>query len=360
MSDFASRKDEVETAVAAPLTRTQRLLRWVGYLLITVSFLMLFYGIIAYAGWRSGESQRLQKIAETQRTEMAHQMELAEADVAAGNFELALRRLDWLLARDGRYPGAAELRTAAVADLAAAQNPTVIPANTPSSTPTALAATPIPFDAAAADAQFASLEALLDSGQYAAAIDAIIKFQTAFPSYRRQETDELLYTAYVTLGRSLLPTDQVESGLSYLEQARRLGNLTEIVEGEITLAELYVEGIVFYEVNWDAYLYYFRQLCAFAPGFHESCERLDEGLAAYGDQLAAALDWCPAEVVYRETLTTSGGLGQGDEALMAKIEQATAACLTATPTPTFPISGTLPFSGTEGTLPVLPEPTADN
>jgi hypothetical protein len=80
--------------------------------------------------------------------------------------------------------------------------------------------------------------------------------------------------------------EQVELGMYYLSQARRLGDLTtEALDYEMW-AELYLQGIAFYGTNWDASAYYFRNLCLAAPFFHDSCERLHEVLVAYGDQYA--------------------------------------------------------------------------
>ena len=100
-------------------------------------------------------------------------------------------------------------------------------------------------------------------------------------------------------------------------------------------------GIAFYEVNWEVSVYYFRQLCAAAPFFHDACGKFFTSLVAYGDQFAAALDWCPAEEAFREALPFSN-----TQTLRDKLNTAVEGCLQATPTPSAPITGTVPITNT--------------
>ncbi len=171
---------------------------------------------------------------------------------------------------------------------------------------------------------------------------AVIAFQRQFPSYERQDSDQLLYDAYVNLGLAFLEGEQVELGLYYLEQAEKLGDLSQELLDYRLWAELYTQGIAFYGVNWDVTAYYFRELCLSAPFYQMSCERLTEALIQYADQYAAAMDWCPAQALYQEAM----GYGR-TQALVEKINQAGEACLLATPTPSGIITGTLPITNTE-------------
>lgn len=321
------------------------ILRWLGVSLITVALLLLFYGTIAYLGWQTGTAER-QQIAQQERlAEMDKQMRLAQEDMAGGRYELALHRLDWLAAQGTADPQAAVLREEVIAQLALppTPSPTATTAITPSPTPVA---SPTPatagVDEKEAAVQYSELVALPRAAQnWAEVITAITTFQVQYPSYRRPDTDRMLYDAYVAYGLLLLPGDQIERGLFYLDQARRLGDLPEQIEGEVTFAELYLEGIVFYDVNWPAYLYSFRQLCAYAPLFHESCERLQDGLTKYGDQLAVQLDWCAAADIYAEAQQVQT---TADETLPGKAEQAATECLLVTPTA--PLTNTAPITNT--------------
>ena len=330
-------------AVNSPVSRRTIIFRLVGVLFLLLAFLLLFYGSIAYWAWQSGEQLRVEQADQEQAAELQKQFTLAETDVEAGRLELAVYRLDWILAQDPAFEGAENLRTQAQGQLAAALTPTAAAVTlTPEVEETQMAEEQ-EENTAEAEAQFAALQLLVDGRQWATAITAIPEFQQDFPNYNRHETDTMLYEAYVAYGRGLLPGEQVALGVFYLEQARTLGDLTEEVEGEVTFAELYLEGIVFYDVNWSAFFYYFRELCLYAPLFHDSCDMLGKGLIRYGDQLAGQLDWCPAEGYYREA---KGVLKTADELLPGKLEQAQANCLLATPTPAV-ITGTVPITNSE-------------
>ncbi len=349
MNDVVPQSDTAVNQTPIPPKRSWRslLLKVIGVSLIVLAVLLLYFGGIAYWAWNSGEALRLEQIQQSEQQERAHQFELAQDDVSNGRYELALRRLDWLLSRDAQYPGAADLQTEAQSQLNLLLTPTVTPSPTITPSPTPEVMVEATIDTAAIDEQIETIEELVDDRSWETAVKTITDLQIDYPSYRRQETDTLLYEAYSGWGVSLLNTEQIEMGLFYLEQARDLGTLPEWIEGEIVFAELYLEGIVFYRVNWGAYLYYFRELCTYAPNFQNSCKLLNEGLLGYGDQLANSLDWCPAQTIYLEAAAL--GNTPDEESLTFKIEQAETACLSATPTPeaavisdTVPITNTIP------------------
>jgi tetratricopeptide (TPR) repeat protein len=205
---------------------------------------------------------------------------------------------------------------------------------------------------------FTNLEGLMAAGDWEEAISAISNFQHDFPDEKRRETDEMLYNAYVNLGVKLVSGSQIELGLFYLTQAERLGDLPIEVQDQRTWAKLYLDGIGYYGVNWEAAIFYFRGLCAAAPFYQDACQKLFEAYAAFGDQYASGLDWCPAEEWYIEAIR----LDNSEEEVIDKRREATTNCLEATPTPEAPITDTVPITNTvpfSNTLPsVSPTETA--
>ncbi len=303
-----------------------------------LAFLLAFYGLVAGLALSRGNSRRLETQLTTQAGQLSRQIELAQDDYNKGNYSLALTRLDWVLEQDPAYPGAAALRQQ-IQSVLTQQNATATPTLTPSPVPTV---TPTALPIGNPDAEFEEIEELIQEEAWQEVVNRLVPFQTQFPNYERDETDRLLYDAYIRLGLELIYEEQVELGIFYLEQAETLGNLPLEVQDQRGWAELYVSGIAFYQVNWDVSAYYFRQLCAAAPFFHDACGKFYTSLVAFGDQFAAALDWCPAETAYREAI------GYGNtQTLRDKLNNAVEGCLQATPTPSAPITGTLPITGTE-------------
>lgn len=298
----------------------KRWLRRLGYVLLIVGGLLALYGGIAFVAWQNGRLLQRQQIEQETAAELARQLELAQQDADNGNYDLALRRLEWILTQQPEYPGVRELQT----QTRFARDARLTPSPTPTLTPTpTITPTPEPV------AELERLQDLVEREEWAEAISAIINFQAVNPNYQRLLTDKLLYDAYVAYGVELLYGEQVELGLAYLAQAEKLGALPVEVSDQAAWGEMYLRGIAFYGVNWNAAIGYFYELCLAAPFYQNACEKLYTARIAYGDQYAAALDWCPAERYYRDALnqTYSRELAQ-------QVDQAQQGCLDATPTPT--------------------------
>lgn len=337
--------------------RSRRIRRGLGILLLSLSLLLAWYLAVFYLGWQSGQSDLMEKRETEFVQQIERQIDLANEDISKGSFALALRRLEWVLERAPNEAEAQSLYQQAQGHLDTLLTPPA--AITPSP-----AATPIPSPTPPAEpiddpeSELYRLRQLVTDESWDEAVPALVSFQWQHPNYQRNETDQLLYEAYIALGLKLLEGDQVELGLSYLEQAEKLGDLPAEVMDYRLWAELYLQGIAFFNVNWGATTYYFRDLCLAAPFYQSSCQRLQEALIAYGDQYASGLDWCPAESLYQE----ANQHGQS-QLLSTKLAEAREACLTATPTPTAtvpssaPITSTLPLSDTYTVpMPFVPMP----
>lgn len=303
--------------------------RWLGIFLILFAVSAAWMLGVAYFGTQSGQKQR----AETQQLEMeaqiARQVELAQEDVENGRFNLASRRLEWVLEQQPANPQA----NALTEQIAAAQSATATP-----SLPTA---TPAPIPTAAVDmtdvsAELNRIEALINAAKWEQAISALSTFQREFPDDERPRTDQMLYDTLITLGLELLESDQVERGLFYLEQAEALGDLPQEALDYQLWGETYLQGIAFYDVNWDVAAYYFRNLCLAAPFYQSSCELLTESLVNFGDQYSYAQDYCPAVPIYQEALSYDN-----DQTVREKLTTARDGCAQATPTPAAVITDTV-------------------
>jgi hypothetical protein len=347
-----------------PLSFARRLLRGFGITLVIVAIILGVYGIVAYLAWQRGQTIRVENTQQALREQIANQIELARGDIDNGNFALATRRLDWVLERDPSSEEAQNLQDEAQSGLNARLTPT--PNLSPSPTPETSETPDDPADPgqASTEAAFTNLETLMDEGKWEEAVSAIALFQRDFPNQRRQQTDEMLYNAYINLGVKLVSGTQSELGLFYLGQAEQLGDLPLEIEDQRTWAELYLEGIGYYDVNWEITIFYFRGLCSAAPFYQDACQKLYEAYVAFGDQYALALDWCPAEEWYIEAVRLDN-----ISEVVDKRREASTNCLEATPTPDAPITGTLPITNTApitnsspvtNTAPILsPTETAD-
>jgi hypothetical protein len=338
---------QVNKSVDQPATsqeKARRPMRLAGLLLIIFSVLVGWFLLIAFLGWQSGQQQLLDK----QFAQLDRQITLAKEDIAQGNFQLALTRLEWVLQRDANAAEAKSLREQALAGLGATPGPTPVTAVTVTPASTRLP-TATPGSIGSPSDELLRIRRLVATKFWEEALPALLAFQQQFPSFEREETDQLLYDVYLNYGLDLITGEEVELGMFYLTQAQQLGDLPQSVIDYQSWAELYTQGISFYGVNWDASAYYFRDLCLAAPFYRSSCEQLFTVLVSLADQYAAAQDWCPAEALYDEASQQ-----QTTAVLNEKQTQAEENCLLATPTPSEPISDTVPISDTSPFLGGVP------
>ena len=311
-----------------PPKKPRRWLRWFGVIFLLLAILALYFGAIVYAGLQEGNLLRETYIQETVEADLQRQITLAEQDVNAGNYERAIQRLTYVLENQSsvatqfsQHAQTLKAQAEQQRDLQLTPTPTSAPP-TPTLIPT-ITPTPEPIEA------LNSLQQLVADEQWVPAIAAIINFQSANPNYHRQETDQYLFTSYVNYGIELLYGEQVEQGIFYLEQAERLGTLPQEAQDTRSWAELYLAGIAYYGVNWQVAIPYFADLCLSAPFYQNACDLLYEARVAYGDQLVAIKDYCPAEAYYTDAWRQNSG-----NAINQKRIEASEECRQATQTPT--------------------------
>lgn len=325
---------ETQIQIATEPARRPRLaVRLVGLVLVIFSVVVATYLLVAYFAFESGRNERLQQESTTRAEQLSRQMQLAREDLAEGSDNLALTRLEWVLGQDPQNEEALTLRD----QIAAAATS---PAPDPTEPPTTIEAN-APDAAVSDDEALAELQAIrrmASSEQWEGALSRLLAFRHQFPDYERGETDQLLYDIYVALGLEYVNSEKIELGLNYFSQAERLGDLPQEALDYRVWADLYFQAVAYSGVNWEIAGGYWRDLCAAAPFFKNSCERLNGALEGHGDQLAYLLDWCPAVSIYQEAWNR-----QPTQRLEGKISQAREGCASATPVP---ISGTVPLTGT--------------
>jgi len=313
--------------------------RILGLLLILTAVLITWYSIVIYLAYEQGQELLQEKRTTTLATQIVTQLELSRQNVDDEQYNLARTRLNWVLQRD---PNNSEAKSI-LAEIDALLN--VVPAAETAVPPTATARplpTPTPGLIGDPDEELARIRRVVANESWQDAISALLTFQFQYPSYERETTDRLLYDAYVAQGLVYLKGDQVELGLASLEQAERLGDLPQEALDYRLWAELYVAGLAYYGVNWDASTYYIRELCQAAPFYQDSCSLLQQALIRLGDQFAFVFDWCPAESYYRQAASYGA-----DAILNDKLGQARANCAEATPIPADPITDTLTITDTQ-------------
>ena len=314
--------------------------RLLGLLLIVIAVLVALYILVGYAAWQSGQSIRSEREETLIAEQLARQVSLAQEDISQGSYNLALRRLEWILERDPGNADAEAVKRQAEAALKTALTPAAPATATPPLEPS-----PTPGQIDEHSAEFQRLRRMAQQERWEDLLPGALAFQRQYPEYERLETDGFLYDSYLNLGLEYIQGDQIELGINYFAQAEKLGDLPQEALDYWLWAELHLQGMAYYGVNWGAAASFFGDLCLSAPFYHNSCDNLFESLFAYGDQYLAAQDYCPAAELFREARQQ-----QRSTVLDEKLTQAVQGCAQATPTPA-PITNTLPVTGTESLIP---------
>lgn len=294
-------------------------MRYSGYFLLGLALLIIFYAIIAAVAWRSGQAARVAQAEAGLVTQISRQLELAHQDIAAGNHALAERRLEELQGWSPDNPEVIAL-AATIDALAVVPLPTpplIISDNGTTATPTPV--TPTPTDTptllppvatqpnrtpqpAALEARLNQLEAMVADEQWEDAIRELVAFQIDYPNYERFRTNSLLFEAYLGAGFYYTNGNRVTLGISYFEQAEKLGSLPENALSQLYYARTYLTGVSYFGIDWGTSISAFNEICNTLPGFQDACELLVEARIGYGDQLSDTGAHCDAMSQYAQAL----------------------------------------------------------
>jgi tetratricopeptide (TPR) repeat protein len=272
------------------------------------------------------------------------QYELGLQDIKNANYDLAKKRLEYVIQIYPNYPGAADkLAQVLVAMAQNGQN-----ANTTISVPT-VEPTKDTRGAAAIfmQAQQQLATAQVDQAQQgvpAAQIaqdwqnlyDSVNSLRDLDPTYQAVKVDGLYYLALRNVGINNIKAGNLEVGIYQFSVAERIAPLDKDADNYRQLAETYINGSSFWGINWQIAVNNFLLLYQSYPYFSDfngvtSKQRYAGALIGLGDTYETAYDWCDAEAQY----STSASI-ISSQSVTDKLTLASANCANppATPTPT--------------------------
>lgn len=239
--------------------------------------------------------------------ELTRQFDLALQDLGASRYASARLRLEWIIEWDPSFPGVIEKLSDAMYFSGVTATPTTAP------TPTLLPVTPTP-DTRNIEARFSDAQALLNGGNWSAAIDTLLELRKSDPSFHAVDIDGMLYVALRNRGVDKIfgknTTDpsigsvDLEGGMYDLALAERFGVLDTEARQYRRWAQWYVTGASFWEVDWARVIDYFEDLILEAPYLYDrsgyvAVARYRDALVSYGDWLIQRSEWCLAQDQYR-------------------------------------------------------------
>lgn len=340
---------ETHPPFAEPDTRSQRTRRW-PWVLAGLMLILLFGALGGFLGYRAALNLRAQVSSEEVARVATEQFMLALQEQAAGKYDLALKRYEYVISLDPNFPGAQEKLTEVMMAIALAQTPTVtLPMATPTLTPTP--------DTRAEEEIFNNARQLLANKEWFKAIEVLDALRNKNIAYRTVEVDGMYYVALRFRGLAKINAGALEEGLYDLALVERFASPLDVdAEGVRTWARLYIAGASYWGARWDQVIHYFSQIYPYYPAMRDATgmtaiERYRVALIKYGDQLASAGKYCEASEQYEASYQVGS-----DSALDPTATAVFALChpATATPQPTVPPT---PTPTLETVIPTVETPT---
>jgi len=284
-----------------------------------------------YFGYQNGLSRRIAREQITVVQVAAEQYQLAFQDVAAGNYENAKTRIEYVLQIYPQFPGAPELLQTILLNI---EQPTAAP-----TTPVLTTATPEVTgtpDTRAAEQIFAEIQQAVVAKQWDLVIQDVMALRETNYDYQKVLVDGYYYIALRNRGIQKIQSGELEQGLFDLSTAEQIGPLDGEADGVRTWAQLYLSGASYWDVNWQQAIDIFAQVKDAYPYLMDSSgmtalERYRVALYSFGDQYAASGDYCKAYDYYLQSLAVAP---DPDVQSTADLYAANCQSMQASPTPT--------------------------
>lgn len=310
-----------------PAQKPSRPRRW-PWILIGVLMIFLFAGAGSWIGYQSAIQLRKDK-QEEQKVSVAKEHFMAGL-VAQSNkqYDIARKQFEYVIRLDPTFPGAQDKLREVLIDMSMKETPTPQPTiATPTLTPT-VDTRPQEDIFNTAKQQFAEQK----WDDLFATIDALRRVD---PKFHAVEIDDMLYVALRNRGvDKILHKANLEGGLYDLALAERFGPLDVDAQGYRNWARLYLNGSVFWEVDWLKVMQAFEQIYPYFPNMTDSSgitalNRYAIAAKSYAEKLEQSGDSCGAYDYYKKSMDALR-----DAAVEAKANAAYLACYPPTPTVT--------------------------
>lgn len=318
-----------------PISKVKKKNNWKSLLIGIVGFLLLV-GLGGFSGYSAGISARKNAEAQIIDAQLSEQFSFALVDIQFKRYENARQRLEYIIQKNPKYPGAQEKLTEV---LVLSSIPTAAPTVTPTATP----------DFSGAESAFARAQELIRAQDWLGALGALDSIRKLDPTYKTPQIDGMYYFALRNHGYSLITNEgNLEGGIYYLTLAERFGPLDNSAIGLREAARAYITGATFWELDWGQAVSYFEQVAAGWPalwdGTMTASRRYFYALMRYGDEYFIKEDFCTAYDIYQ----LAAAIDVLDATASSNSAHAQAQCVASIPTAEIPPTVDLNISPTVG------------
>jgi len=285
------------------------LYRFARAFLIVFVALFVFAGVLAasaYAGLYLGERDR----EETRQGVVETHYKAGLTALNDGRYERAVAEFQYVLQLDPSNALAEQGVAEARVRLAVKPTPTLEAA------------------VSLAEQLLAQAGSAYDEADWVSTARTLTQLRALDPDYEKEAVEKMLFTSLYNAGTTFLEQDNLEVGISYLDQAIALRPLDAEAVNQRNLAARYLDAINYWGVDWELCIERFEALYATAPYYKDVGQRIYQAYLAYADYFAQQGEMCPAEMQYAQAMRL-----YADPAIEQKHAEAAQACLVATPAP---------------------------
>ncbi len=302
--------------------------RW-PWILLGILILLGGTAFGAWFGYQSGIQMRLTRHTNDVAIAATTQFQLGLGDQAAGRYEMARKRFEYVIQLDPNFPGVAQKLAEVMLANAIANAPTEVPSPTPEIIPTP--------DNRGVEELIKQAQENLRKKDWTTVINTLDVLRKTDITYRAVDADGMYYMALRFRGiDKILKDGNLEGGLYDLALAERFGPLDGESDGYRTWARMYLAGASFWGVDWPKVIDYFSQIILALPNLRDgtmtAIERYHMALMKYGDQLALKEQFCDAQKQYEQAQTI--GSSPAIEATLTYLKNQCTPPATKTPKPT--------------------------
>jgi len=226
----------------------------------------------------------------------------------AREYALAIAEMEYVLAINSDYPGAAEILQEAQQNLNAFPSPTPVLGETLSET------------------YYTLVTEAYEAENWSEVITTTDQLWSVDSAYQRTRVDAMLFDAYYNSGLDLIDEGRIEEAIRMFTRALAIDADDEDAQQQFDLATEYMNAMSYWGADWESTVEGFEALYAIAPKYLDVHARLFDALVSYGDYMADQDAWCSAEQAYSRALQ----IGNSDD-LAEKAAEAAEYCLTLPP-----------------------------
>ncbi len=305
-----------------------------------------------FFGYQQAISERVKKESDQRTLVATTHFQMGLEALQEGKYGRARDQFEYVIALDPSFPGASDKLTEVMLAMATVATPTTAP------TPT-IYISPTP-DTRTEDQLYTEAQQLMRAQDWDNAILTLDALRTANLEYHPLDVDGMYYIALRNRGINKITIEgNLEGGIYDLSVAETFAPIDKQADSYRTWARYYLTASSFWDVDWAKVVDYFGQIYQALPNLRDgsnytAVERFRIASRKYGDQLAAAGDYCAARDQYKNSLSISDDPSLAPTATAIKL-----LCQPPTPkpskTPTFEDGGETPV--VETTEPPTDKPT---